>query len=460
MTGAGDVARRSFARRDVHAEAGRRVDLADAAADRAIALGDVRRQEIDAADVEPDGANRAHRHVAVVGMNDVGHVGGRAAGGEIRRRSEIHDAAALRHRLRREAGALQHFLGLRVELEPRQHLLVADAAPRILVHDLDQLHDGVLAVADDVPRRAPRRRDQLAVDDQQAMIVAFEERLDDHRARMLARDVEAVRDFRVRRQPDGDAAAVIAVVRLGDDRIADAIRGAHGLSVALHQLLPRHRQSERREDLVGLFLVARQLHRDVRRAAGDRRLDALLILAVAELHERLIVEPQPRNAARFRRTHQRCGRRSERAALREADEVVARFRPAPAFGHRAGRAQRLGQQRAQQPQAELAGGDAFVALRVFVDDGVDAGLAGAARLAERDFLARDVLQLDGDVLEHVAEPRALVLAHAPQESAGLAVRAAVLGEAGQRRGQAVDILVARACRSATLRARRGPAPAG
>ena len=71
---------------------------------------------------------------------------------------------------------------LRVELEPRQHLLVADAAARILVHDLDELRDRVLAVADDVPGRAAGRGDQFAVDDEQAVVVAFEEGLDDHRA--------------------------------------------------------------------------------------------------------------------------------------------------------------------------------------------------------------------------------------------------------------------------------------
>jgi hypothetical protein len=92
----GDVARRSLAGRHVHAESGCRVDLADTAADRAVALGDIGRQEIDTADVEADRANRAHRHVAVVGMNDVRHVGRCATGGEIRRGAQIHDAAALR----------------------------------------------------------------------------------------------------------------------------------------------------------------------------------------------------------------------------------------------------------------------------------------------------------------------------------------------------------------------------
>ena len=81
---------------------------------------------------------------------------------------------------------VQHLLGLRIELEPREHFLVADAAARILIHDFDELHDAVLAIAHHVPRRAARGRDQLAVDDEQPVIVAFEKRLDDHRARVLA----------------------------------------------------------------------------------------------------------------------------------------------------------------------------------------------------------------------------------------------------------------------------------
>src|SRR3546814_2944537 len=55
-----------------------------------------------------------------------------------------------------------------------------------------------------------------------------------------------------------------------------------------------------------------------------------------------------------------------------------------------------------------------------------------------DRLAGDVLQFDRDVLEHVTEPGALVLAHAPDEAARLAVRAAVVGETGQRRDQSSE----------------------
>src|SRR4030095_7858069 len=80
------------------------------------------------------------------------------------------------------------------------------------------------------------------------------------------------------------------------------------------------------------------------------------------------------------------------------------------------------------------------------DDGVDARLAGAARLAERDCFARYVLQLDREVVAQVTAPSAFVLAHAPQESTGLAVRAPVLGQSGQSGGQAVDVLRAELAR--------------
>ena len=159
-------------------------------------------------------------------------------------------------------------------------------------------------------------------------------------------------------------------------------------ALGLHELLPRDGQAQRREDLVRFFLVAREFDGDVRRAARDGGLDALLVVAMAELHQRLVVQPQPRDAARFGRAHERRGGRPQRTPLRETDELVARLGPAPALGHGVGRAHRLGQQRTQQAQPELARGDAFVALLVLVDDGVDARRVGAARLAESDALRR------------------------------------------------------------------------
>ncbi len=292
------------------------------------------------------------------------------------------------------------------------------------------------------------------------MVVALEERLHDHRARVLAGHVEAVRHLGFGGQADGDAAAVVAVVGLGDHREADAARGAHRLVLAVHQFLLRHRQAKAGEDLVGLLLVARQLHRDVGRASGDRRLDALLVLAVTELHQRLIVQAQPRDAAVLGGAHQRGRRGAERAALGEADELIARLRPVPAFRNAVGGAQLRRQQREQQAQTELAGGDALVALRVLVDHRVDPGTPGAARLAEGHFLAGDVLQLDGDVLEHVAEPGTIALAHAPQQPPRLAVGAAVLSQARERGRERIDEAARRGAPWATLPARRGRGPDG
>ena len=84
----------------------------------------------------------------------------------------------------------QHGLGLVVELEPREHLLVADAAPGVAIHLVDQLGDGLLAVADDVARHPLGDRDELAVDDEHAVVLAGDEALDDHAAAVLARDLE------------------------------------------------------------------------------------------------------------------------------------------------------------------------------------------------------------------------------------------------------------------------------
>jgi hypothetical protein len=88
--------------------------------------------------------------------------------------------------------------------------------------------------------------------------------------------------------------------------------------------------------------------------------------------------------------------------------------------------------------AELPRGDPFVALRVLVHDGVHALRVGAAGLAEGHVLARDVLEFDRDVFEHVAQPGTLALTQAPDQSARLPVRASVLRERGQRRDQRID----------------------
>ena len=162
---------------------------------------------------------------------------------------------------------------------------MAHAAAWILVDDVDELRDRVRAVAFDVAGRAACGRNQLTVHHQQPVIVPFQEGLDDHRARMFARHQESGRNFGIRGQADRYAAAMVAVIGLGHHRKADALRGAHRLALGLHHFLLWDRQPQSREDLVGLFLVAGEFDRDVWRAAGHRSLDALLVLAVTQLHQ-------------------------------------------------------------------------------------------------------------------------------------------------------------------------------
>src|SRR6202022_869083 len=130
------------------------------------------------------------------------------------------------------------------ELEPRQHLFMADAAARILVHNVNELRNRVLAVTHDVSGSPAGRRDQLAMHYEQPMVIPLEESLYDHRTRMLPCDQESLRNFLIRREPNGDSAAMIAVVGLGPHGKPDTARGAHGGSLGLHELLGRHRQAE------------------------------------------------------------------------------------------------------------------------------------------------------------------------------------------------------------------------
>src|SRR6185436_17189277 len=101
--------------------------------------------------------------------------------------------------------------------------------------------------------------------------------------------------------------------------------------------------------------------------------------------------PQPRDVALLCGVHERSRGRPERAALREADVLVARGRPVPALGHAARGPELLGQERAEQAHRKLARSDALFALGIFIDDGVEAGTVHATRLAEADVLAGDVL---------------------------------------------------------------------
>src|SRR6187397_813090 len=131
----------------VHPEARRRVDLDDPPAGLAERKPDVRTDEVDAGDIEPHDARGKLGDLDVVGMGLFRAVDADTAGAHVAGPSEVDPLPA-----RRSVGELESLLArvgdcLLVELDAGQDLLVADAAPRIRVRDVDELCDAVLPVA-------------------------------------------------------------------------------------------------------------------------------------------------------------------------------------------------------------------------------------------------------------------------------------------------------------------------
>ena len=120
------------------------------------------------------------------------------------------------------------------------------------------------------------------------------------------------------------------------------------------------------------------------------------------------------------------GTRAQGTALRVANEVVASRGEVEGNVRKACRPELAREQAMQQVHGKVSRFKANVFLLVFKDHVVNAGAPGATRLSERHFHTGNVLKLDRHVLQHVAEPGALVFRHAADETARLAIGAAVL----------------------------------
>ena len=321
--GTGDIARRSLAWCDVHAKPRPRVDLANAAAGFAVRLRNVSCQEIDAADVETDRLYCAFRHFAVVRVDDVRYIDGRAAGRQVSRRSQINDLVFVRHGRVVVSQFLEQAFGLVIEFQAGQDFLVSDPAAGVLVNDIDELFYGMLAVTQDMARHSLGRGNEFAVDDQEPVVVALEISFDDDASAVFSRLLECDFDFVRRLQIDRYAAAMITGKRFEHDGKTDSLRRAHCILCSPHKPLIRHRQAEVPQDAIGFLLVGRELHRDIAGAARRRRLDALLVPAVTELHQALAVQANPRDTAFLGGLNERCRAWSERTCLGVTNKVVA-----------------------------------------------------------------------------------------------------------------------------------------
>jgi hypothetical protein len=199
---------------------------------------------------------------------------------------------------------------------------VPDAAARIAVDDLDQLGDGVPAIAHDVPRHPLGHRHHPAVDHQDAEVLPRLAGLDDDAGAEAARLLEGGPHLVGSLEVDRHGVAVMAVERLDDHRVAQPFRlGDRVLGVVDHRLA-RHRQAELLQDLVGQPLVGGDLDGDLPGLAGDRGLDTLLIFPVAELHQRAFVQTDPGNVLLLGGAHQGRRGRPHGVTLGDVDQLL------------------------------------------------------------------------------------------------------------------------------------------
>ena len=296
----GDIARRSLRRLEMHAEAGRGIDLDHPAPGLVHRTGHVGGNEVDPGNVEADHLRRAPGDIDIVRMDHIRAVDRRSSGRQVGGRPQDHIPAPLGNAVQAQSLQLDMVEQFGIDPDAGHHSLMAVAAARVAIHGFDELRDRRDAVAGHAGRHAPGHGDHLAVDDEDAMIGALEKLLDDHAPAVAGGGRETEAQLVGGADAGGDAAAVIAVDRLGDERKTESFRHGFGLFGAAHHLAARHGDAAFAEQLLGCVLVAGQLDRNQWRAAGDRRAQPLLLHAITELDEALVVEPQDRNAAALR----------------------------------------------------------------------------------------------------------------------------------------------------------------
>ena len=320
----GDVLRLAFGRMGVHPEPRRRVHLDDRPAGLADGRLDVRADEVDAGDVEADDARGGLGDLDVVGVRLQRPVDRRAAGRHVAGQGELDPDAAGRDGVEVEALRPQERLGRLVEGDPGEHLLVADAPSRIGVGGVHELADRVLPVAHDRRGDPFGDRREATADDEHAVVVAVDVRLDDDVARpaLAQRARERGPDRLLGPEVEVHAPAVVSVERLDHAREAELLRGRDRLVFRAHHLGARDGQAGRVEEPVREALVGRDVDADGRRPRGHRRPDPLLVDALAELDERVPVEPDVRDVAAHRLVDEGLGGRPERAPLGQPDEPL------------------------------------------------------------------------------------------------------------------------------------------
>ena len=257
-----------------------------------------------------------------------------------------------------------------------------------------------------------------AAHDEASVVASGDEGLDDDRAApgLATRDLKGLLDLAVRLQVQAYPSSVVSVERLDHHGVPDSLGCLDGTSRAADGRLARDGEAGRAEQGRGEILVAGDVHGQSGRLRGHRRPNPLLMDALTQLHERGVVEPDPRDVAADGLLEDRRGRRSEGRAFGAPDELVERLVEVEAL--------LVLHEVVHDPDREPAGGQADGLVGVAVNDVVPAGMTlDATGLAARLVVAGFGLELQRDVLRDVSHPRSLV--EPLDESAGMPAGALV-----------------------------------
>ncbi len=295
----------------MHAQAGRGVDLDDGAAGDVERLVDARGDHVDARHVQADHGGGVDGPLGHQRMDLVGDVDGAAARAEVRVPAQENDLSRSWDGVDRHALRGQHLAADLVQAQLGERRGVILAAPRILVLDLDQFGDGVLAIAGHGGADAPGRRNQAATDDQQAEVAALDVALDQHFVLLGAGEIVRGHHGLARAQRDGNAAPLVAPARLDDHGEADLLRGLPCLFRVLDGAAFGHRHADRGEQRLGQILVLRDRLGDGAGAIGLGGPDAARPRTVAEDDQAAVGEAAGRDAARLGRAHDGAGGRPQ-----------------------------------------------------------------------------------------------------------------------------------------------------
>ena len=282
---------------DVHEHPGAGVDLDHHPPLLGQRPGDVLGDQVDAGDVEADRLGGEDHVAGDVGADLVGLVGR-----EVAVDLDRDAAARLRDVVGGERLAFELGQGEVVELHQRQDVGEVGAAVGIAVGVLDEGPDRARAVADDDVVLSARRGHHRLPHHEQPVGDAARELLHDHAAGaavvLVDGDLEGVGHVVAVADPEGDAAAMVAVARLDDHRVAEVARRGAGLLDRLRHAAARHRHPHLLEEHAGHLLVLGEGLGDGAGGVGLGGPDAAPPDPLAELAEAVVGDAAPGDAAR------------------------------------------------------------------------------------------------------------------------------------------------------------------